>query len=158
MDKWIAEKIRELDKGKVGAEVFHAVNQGYRIELKGIRDTLARIRFEVSRSHNCTQGDVIGMLKEDISKIDKTLNGWKNIRLGLAVTIIIVITGALGQWFMVKDSVDDTVATVKTLQSSITEIQIEQKKQKKLEDSERLERMERMMEKISRDDESWQQQ
>jgi len=114
---WIREDIKELKDNK-------ADDSYVRSELDSIKSTSDRIRKTaeeaLKKEHHCSQSEVINKMQRTIEKIWKTLDSWKNVKIGVIISVIVIIVAATGNYFVLSSNVNSNTKT-------ISEIKITQK-------------------------------
>ena len=97
-EKWVKAKIDPLKED---------IDETKKIALSA--------RKKAMEPHECTQD-------EAIKDMMKAINGWKNVKILALISVGVVIVGVIGQFFALKDGVEDNQAAITDVQDDVAQV------------------------------------
>jgi hypothetical protein len=65
----------------------------------------------------------IKALKEDVDSITKVVDGWRNLKIGGVVSVVVIVIAGVGQYFALTDSVEDNQDEISEIQETVAKVQ-----------------------------------
>ncbi len=90
--------------------------------MSNIKEDLKEVK-KIALSAKKSAESPVCLHENDIQSLSKAVNGWRNLKFGALLGFLVVVTGAIGQYFALADKAGDTEQSVETVKAAVNKIE-----------------------------------
>lgn len=108
--------MKDTLKDKANKEWVEVIVEGLKEDVDEAKDIALSAKRKAGEPHGCLH-------EEDLKGLSKAVNGWKTLKFGAVLAFVVILAGAIAQYYALTDKTDDTAQDVKQVKESVKEIE-----------------------------------
>ncbi|RLI87992.1 MAG: hypothetical protein DRP01_00130 [Archaeoglobales archaeon] len=103
---------RDSLKDKANKEWVEVIVEALKEDIVETKKIAISGKRKADQPHSCLHED-------DIKGLAKAVNGWKTLKFGAAIGFVVILAGAIAQYYALTDKTEDTAQDVKQVTESV---------------------------------------